>query len=143
MLLLWGDFVNKFCEIGTRKEFAEFIGVSLKKLTYLLYVKHVDNYYHSFEIPKRSGGSRQIDAPIGDLKKIQYSLADKVWEHQKIVWRENNIYPKVSHAFIKGKSIITNAKVHRNRRFVINLDLEDFFGGFHFGRVRGFFQKNR
>lgn len=44
----------------------------------------------------------------------------------KIVWRENNIYPKVSHAFIKGKSIITNAKVHRNRRFVINLDLEDF-----------------
>lgn len=143
MLLLWGDFVNKFCEIGTRKEFAEFIGVSLKKLTYLLYVKHVDNYYHSFEIPKRSGGSRQIDAPIGDLKKIQYSLADKLWEHQKIVWRENNIYPKVSHAFIKGKSIITNAKVHRNRRFVINLDLEDFFGGFHFGRVRGFFQKNR
>ena len=27
---IMGDFVNKFCEIGTRKEFAEFIGVSLK-----------------------------------------------------------------------------------------------------------------
>ena len=41
-------------------------------------------------------------------------------------------------ALKKEKSIITNAKIHRNKRYVINFDLEDFFDSFHFGRVKGF-----
>ena len=28
------------------------------------------------------------------------------------------------------------------KRFVLNLDLENFFDSFHFGRVKGFFEKN-
>ncbi|WP_353618719.1 retron Ec67 family RNA-directed DNA polymerase/endonuclease [Bacillus sp. ISL-37] len=48
----------------------------------------------------------------------------------------------LSHAFEKEKSIITNAKIHRNKRLVLNIDLESFFESFHFGRVRGFFIKN-
>ena len=44
---------------------------------------------------------------------------------------------------LREKSIITNAKPHRNKRFVLNLDLENFFDSFHFGRVRGFFEKNK
>jgi len=42
-----------------------------------------------------------------------------------------------------GKSIFTNAKIHKNKRYVFNTDLKDFFGSFHFGRVRGFFNKNK
>src|SRR5699024_7070708 len=45
--------------------------------------------------------------------------------------------------FIPGKSIITNARIHRNKRLVVNIDLKDFFPSFHFGRVRGFFEKNK
>ena len=44
-----------------------------------------------------------------------------------------------SHGFHQGRTIISNAEVHRRRRFVFNLDLEDFFGTINFGRVRGFF----
>ena len=43
----------------------------------------------------------------------------------------------------KNKSIYTNAAIHRNKRFVLNMDLQNFFDSFHFGRVRGFFIKNR
>ena len=49
----------------------------------------------------------------------------------------------LSHGFRKGHSIFDNASNHKKRRYVLNLDLEDFFPSFNFGRVRGFFIKNR
>ncbi|MFR2966224.1 MAG: hypothetical protein ACLTK0_07480 [Anaerovoracaceae bacterium] len=42
---------------------------------------------------------------------------------------------------LKRKGIITNGSVHRNKRIVLNYDLENFFDSFHFGRVRGYFWK--
>lgn len=47
-----------------------------------------------------------------------------------------------AHAFRPGASIISNAKTHHRRRYVLNLDLKGFFPAFNFGRVRGFFLKN-
>lgn len=132
-----------FCDITTRNEFADFLNIPIQKLTFILYKNHVDRYYKSFEIPKKNGGVRRIDAPFGDLKSIQKKIAVALWEYQKTIWENNNIHPNISHAFEKDKSIITNAKVHRNKRFLLNIDLEDFFNSIHFGRVCGFFEKNR
>ncbi|MFR9252124.1 MAG: reverse transcriptase domain-containing protein [Oscillospiraceae bacterium] len=64
-------------------------------------------------------------------------------EYQKYIWEVKGVRPAISHGFEKGKSIITNAKIHRNKRYVVNLDIENFFGTFHFGRIVGFFEKNR
>jgi RNA-directed DNA polymerase len=36
-----------------------------------------------------------------------------------------------------------NAQRHRNRRWVFNIDLRDFFPTINFGRIRGFLMKNR
>lgn len=132
-----------FCDISTRNELADYLGIPHSKLTYILYVAKVDSYYKTFEIPKKSGGMRCIKAPTGDLKEIQGKLADALWEHQKEIQKVNNVRANISHAFEKDKSIITNAKVHRNKRVVVNVDLENFFDAFHFGRVRGFFEKNK
>lgn len=128
-----------FSDISTRNELADYLGIPHSRLTYILYVAKVDSYYQTFEIPKKSGGMRCIKAPTGDLKKIQRKLADALWEHQKEIQKVNNVRANISHAFEKDKSIITNAKVHRNKRVVVNVDLENFFDAFHFGRVRGFF----
>lgn len=49
----------------------------------------------------------------------------------------------LSHAFEKNKSIITNAQVHRNKKYLLNIDLKDYFDSFNFGRVRGFFVKDK
>ncbi|PAF16952.1 RNA-dependent DNA polymerase, partial [Terribacillus saccharophilus] len=92
---------------------------------------------------KKSGGERIIHTPSIDLKEIQRSIVEVLWRQQKILWEEHNIKPNISHAFIKKKGIITNARVHKNKRYVFNIDLEDFFDSFHFGRVRGFFEKNK
>ena len=48
----------------------------------------------------------------------------------------------LAHGFEKGRSIITNAQLHKRRRYVFNLDLADFFPSINFGRVRGFFLKD-
>jgi hypothetical protein len=50
---------------------------------------------------------------------------------------------QLAHGFKRGRSIITNATKHRKRRYVLNVDLQDFFGTINFGRVRGFFIKDR
>lgn len=128
--------------IDTRDEFADFLGVPRKVLTYILYIKKVDTMYTSFTIPKKNGGERIINAPSDDLKSIQKKLAIALWKYQKRVWLERNIQPNISHAFELEKSIFTNAKIHRNKRFVLNIDLANFFDSFHFGRVRGYFAKN-
>lgn len=48
----------------------------------------------------------------------------------------------MSHGFKRGSSIRTNARKHRNRRYVFNIDLINFFGSINFGRVRVFFIKD-
>ena len=62
-------------EIRTRNQLADYIGVPRKKLSYVLYVKKIENLYESFEIPKKNGGSREITAPIKNFKLIQKNLA--------------------------------------------------------------------
>ena len=135
--------MKKLTEIKTRNEFADFLEIPRQKLSYILYVKHVDEMYTSFQIPKKNGDFRNINVPTEDLKKLQKKLSELLWECQKEIRKNNGIDSNISHAFEKEKSIITNATIHRNRRIVLNIDLEDFFGSIHFGRVKGFFEKNR
>lgn len=135
-----GEFYMKeFNEIKTRNELADYLNIPRKQLSYVLYVKGVHNFYTSFEIGKKSGGFRKINAPLGELKVIQKKLAESLYNHMTNKRKKIN---NISHAFEKNKGIITNAKIHRNKRLVLNIDLENFFESFHFGRVRGFFNKN-
>lgn len=131
--------MREFNDIKTRNELADFLNVPRKQLSYILYIKDIKNLYTSFELHKKSGGVRKINAPIKELKEIQRKLVVGLENHTKKK-RENN---NISHAFEKKKNIITNAKIHRNKKLVLNIDLENFFESIHFGRVRGFFHKNK
>ena len=135
--------MTAFNTIKTRSDLADYLNIPPSKITYILFKRGVDSYYTEFEIPKKSGEPRRICAPTGDLKGVQRQLADALWEHQKSIYEELGIKPNISHAFEEGKSIITNAKIHRNKRIVVNVDLSDFFDSIHIGRVRGFFEKNK
>ncbi|EAD3044335.1 TPA_asm: RNA-directed DNA polymerase, partial [Listeria monocytogenes] len=129
--------------IENRTDLADYLNIPIKRLTYILYIKRTENLYYSFEIPKKSGGVRNIDAPKSELKALQKKLATSLTKYQEILQKSKRKAPNISHGFEKGKSIISNAKIHRNKKIVYNLDLEDFFESFHFGRVRGFFEKNK
>ena len=119
------------------------MGVRYNYLTYILYVIKPDNCYTSFNIPKKDGTNREICAPNKELKDIQKRLA-KFLAKQKIQMdsKLSNKEKLVSHGFETDKNIITNAKIHRNKRYVLNIDLKNFFDSFHIGRIIGYFEKN-
>lgn len=125
-------------KIKTKRELSDILGVEYPKLTYVLYAKRIVNCYSSFSIPKRDGTLREISAPDSDLKPIQKALAIFLQEHRNTFKNKT-----ISHGFESNRNIITNSVKHRNKKIVINIDIENFFGSFHFGRVKGYFEKSK
>lgn len=141
--------MTKFNQLQTKDDFAKLLGLkSAKYINYLLYNVKTDNLYNSFTILKKNGGERVIHAPKKELKFLQKKLSNVLWECylESIESKskdKNFKTPVLSHAFEKGKSIITNSQMHRNKKYILNIDLKNFFDSFNFGRVRGFFIKDK
>lgn len=130
-------------QLQSKDELAKLLGIKLQTLTYVLYKLDTNSLYTQFTIPKKNGEERIIQAPIPPLKFIQKSLASLLTNYSYEISQKNNLKSNISHGFTRKKSIITNAKIHRNKRYVLNIDLKNFFPSFHFGRVRGYFEKNK
>lgn len=117
-------------------------------LSYHLYIlgtnrdKSTKGKYTEFEIPKKQGGTRKILAPNKELKKIQSSLSDFLYDCIEEINLTRGIKGNLSYGYQKGVSTMNHAKVHSKKRFVFNIDLKDFFDSINFGRVRGFFISN-
>ena len=75
--------------------------------------------YKTFEINKKSGGTRQIEAPDSFTKKRQE-------DYLKYLYRAYPISP-YAHGFAHKRSIVSNAKPHTNKKFVYSVDIKDFF----------------
>lgn len=120
---------------------AHLLGYKPKSLSYVIYKMPVK--YETFTVPKKSGGVRNISAPRPELKLLQRRLSDGLQSCWDEINTEKKIAKPISHGFRKGASILTNASVHRGRRFVFNVDIKDFFDSINFGRVYGFFVKNK
>ena len=125
----------------SRKDLARILGYKLNTLTYLVYKIPDDKKYEKFSIPKSGGGTREICAPIPPLKTLQRRLANVLYQCRDEIDADSGRRP-LSHGFRRKLSIITNARRHKRRRYVLTLDLQDFFPTFNFGRVRGFFLRN-
>lgn len=119
------------------------LGIQPKTLTYILYGIMPNNCYTQFEIPKKNGSTRLISAPNKQLMAIQRKLLKRINEHINHGNLQYKIFDNTSYGYEKNKNIYTNAQHHKNKRYVLNIDLESFFEHFHFGRVRGFFEKNK
>lgn len=131
----------------TFEDIAKILGCKASSLSFILYKTDDNKKYKKFKIPKKNGGFREICSPCEKLltlqKKISFILQNCLEEIAIEYERKSNKNDRISHGFRKNRSIVTNAVQHKNRRFVFNLDLENFFGSITFARVRGFFLKNR
>lgn len=122
---------------------AHVLGYKAKGLAYVIHGIPDAVKYTDFQIKKRSGGLRTISAPIPELKKLQRHLAHLLEDCVTEINVSRGMKKSLSHGFRRNHSIMTNAAVHRGRRYVFNIDLQDFFGTINFGRVWRFFEKNR
>ena len=123
-------------------DFAKLIGYKPKSISYILYQIPEEKKYIEFEIPKKNGEKRKIKAPNEMLKSLQGHLCSLLTECDEEIRRGKN-KKVLAHGFCKNHSIYTNAYKHRNKRYIVNIDIKDFFPTFNFGRVRGYFIKNR
>ncbi|WP_392480097.1 reverse transcriptase domain-containing protein [Nostoc sp. C110] len=125
------ELSEKFKKLESPQDVAQLLEVPYKNLIYYIYRKSEDSRYNSFILPKKSGGSRTIHSPNKSLAIIQRKLSQVLYT----IYR-----PRASvHGFAAKRSIVTNAKAHIKKKFILNLDLKDFFDSINFGRVRGVF----
>lgn len=127
----------------TREDVAKLLLTSPSGLNAILYSQKIETRYTTFTIPKKRGGTRIIKAPDEKLKLLQKKLSVLLQDCQKEIEVGRGANKQVAHGFKRECSIYSNAQEHRNRRWVFNLDLCDFFPSINFGRVRGLFMKDR
>ncbi len=112
---------------------ADCLGTSYGKIIKYYYKTSKSVYYSKFDIPKKSGGVREITAPSAQLMGLQVKLAEMLQDLYR---------PKLpAKAFIKGRSILDNANPHSGKAFVFNIDVEGFFPSITFSRIRGMLSK--
>ena len=122
-----------FYKLKSRSDVANLLEIADKSLRYFLYVKRPENLYNTFNVLKKNGAPRIINAPQKELKSIQKKLSYIL----NLVYK---IKPS-AYGFLIGKNIVSNASNHCKRKVILNIDLKDFFTQIHFGRVRGMLSK--
>lgn len=85
---------------------------------------NINEMYREFNIPKRTGGFRTIDAPEDDLKMFMREFSNTFLKTFKLLTHDS------AFAYIKGRSVIDAVKEHQNNksRWFLKIDLKDFFG---------------
>lgn len=138
-------------------DLAALLGFKPQNIAYILYKIDEDDKYKVFNIPKKAGGERSISSPNEKLKLLQRRLAYVLYICSEEIYHPSEIHHKkdgenttksrikksVSHGYEKGLSIATNAYRHQRKKYVYNADLKDFFPSINFGRVRGYFIKDK
>ncbi|WP_200372021.1 reverse transcriptase family protein [Rhodovibrio salinarum] len=96
----------------------------LKKIRY-----YRARMYHNFSIGRAGRKNRIINAPDERLKFLQRKIAKKLNE----IYRRRNPV----HGFVAERSVKTNALAHKRCKYVVNIDLKDFFPTISQTRIEG------
>ena len=96
--------------------------------------------YREFKILKSKGGTRTIESPSEELRVLQKRLNLYL---QSLYCM---IKPKVAYGFVlsyqkekRPHTILSNAQNHLNKKYVLNMDLKDFFHSISTVQVKEFF----
>lgn len=115
---------RKLCKCKNIGDIAALLDVPLHQLQ----IAHLHPPYSVFNIPKNNGGFRTIEAPaepymgilkqLGDFLQVAYYFVKTQAAYGYIVNLENEPAPR---------HIVSNAEKHQNAKFLLNIDLKDFF----------------
>ncbi len=120
--------------LASPSDIATAMDLSISKLRWLAFHSDAPTrvHYVTFEIPRKSGGTRQLAAPHRQLAAAQHWILTNILNLVPV--HEN------AHGFVARHSVVTNAGPHLNSSVVVNADLKDFFPSITFSRVDGLFR---
>ena len=116
---------NNLPVIFDTKHLALLIGIEATDLTKMVFAQ--DLFYKKAFIPKKSGGSRELDMPSLEVKYVQRWILDNILSCIRI--------SDYATGFCIDKSIVDNAKIHMGKYCIVNMDIEDFFPSINFVRI--------
>ena len=108
------------------------LGFSYQLITRILAKK--SRYYRHFKVPKKSGGVRSISSPKIFLKVILKYI-------KAYLFTGIRVHDSV-HSYRTGKSFLTNAQEHVGQKYVLNLDLENYFSSINIYKVNKVLKDN-
>lgn len=114
-------------ELSSKISFLEYLGMSERELKKIKWFR--GRMYHQFPISKNNKKPRIINAPDQRLKYLQ----------RQIIYLLNNLYRVRNpvHGFVPNKSVRSNAEAHLRKRYILNIDLKDFFPTITENRIVG------
>jgi len=125
--------------LETPAELCRFFDISIFQLEEIIN----SPVYEHHVISKKRGGERHIYAPEEQLKKIQKRL--NYFLQAYYLW----IKPGEVHGFVinphyldKYCNIAANAHVHTGKKYVLNIDLKDFFPSISAKRIKNLFSSS-
>lgn len=83
------------------------------------YITFADKHYKSHYLIKKNGGKRLIDSPGKNLKTIQRWILKNYIDKLEVNKRANG--------FVKKRGIKRNALFHLNKKYILTIDIKDFF----------------
>lgn len=102
------------------------LGISTKTLYAVS--NNLDKHYHKIQIPKKSGGFRNLSVPDAVLKSIQKQISDVLLIHMPV--------SRYAKAYRFGCSTLRNAKHHVDKQIVLKLDILHFFDSIRYSAVK-------
>jgi len=101
------------------------IGLSRKVIEN--YITFADKHYKSHYLPKKNGGKRMLDCPGKNLKTIQRWILKNYLNKLEVNKRANG--------FVKKRGIKRNALYHLKKKYILTVDIKDFFTSISQGQV--------
>lgn len=121
--------------LASPADLAKALNLTIPRLRWLAFHSEAATvtHYVRFQVPKKSGGTRELSAPHRDLAAAQQWILMHILEKLPV--------HDAAHGFVPGRGTMSNAVPHVARATVVNLDLKDFFPSITFPRVKGIFQE--
>ena len=123
------DFENRLRYLNDSKELATLLNELKEPLIYSAFrgkqlsffadTNNIQRRCKTFRLRKKHGGYREITAPKGALRGVLQAL--------NIVLQTYDEPTPWAYGFVCGRSVVDNARPHVGKRYILNLDLKDFF----------------
>lgn len=112
-------------EIGLQDQFHPF---TMKHINYYCNPNNAFHRYRQFKVKKKSGGFRLITTPRNRSFMMVLSAVNELLK---------SMYTPSDYAmgFTEGRSVVSNASIHKGQNYVFNIDLKDFFPSIEQPRV--------
>lgn len=89
---------------------------------------NISKHYHKANLPKKSGGYRNLSVPDEILKSIQRQISEVLLIHMPV--------SRYAKAYRFGSSTLRNAKHHVGKQVVLKLDILHFFDSIRYSTVK-------